>query len=164
MERFYEQLLTTKPNFYFKAFNALKAVTIILTIIYIGIAAVTLNFWFILFALITSGLFYIFINLRNKQFKEFEYIYTSGNLQIDVIYNKRNRKTLIDEDIKDIDKFGSASEFKYMNISRSFVLIPWDNQNNKYAFTLDKNKGEVFYIAPDEKMLELINLHLRHRQ
>lgn len=163
MDRFYEQLLITKPNFYYKAFNALKVAAIFLTVIYIAIASITFNLWFAIFSIITFGLCFLFINLRNKQFKEFEYIFTNGNLQIDVIYNKKNRKTLIDEDIKEIDKFGSASEFKNINESHAIVLIPWDNRNTKYAFTLDENKGRVIYIAPDEKMLELINLYLRHR-
>ena len=163
LDRFYEQLLITKPNFYFKSLNALKVVAIFLTVIYIGIASITFNIWFALFSIITLGMCFLFINLRNKQFKEFEYIFTNGNLQIDVIYNKKNRKTLVDEDIKDIDKFGSASEFKNINGSHALVLIPWDNQNSRYAFMLDKNKSRIIYIAPDEKMLELINLYLRHR-
>jgi len=101
----------------------------------------------------------LFRFLRDNQYKEYEYIFTNGNLQIDVIYNKSKRKTLIDEDVKNFDAFGKKEEIDVSKDFKRICCIPKDYNGDIYIFKL-KGKRAV-YISPNQEMLKLINEYKR---
>jgi hypothetical protein len=155
MDKFHEQLLRTKksPNYrllgiamYFCIFGAFiffitaKLATLVLAVIFAA-AAFGLKIY------------------RDRQYKEYEYIFTNGNLQIDVIFNKRKRKTLYDVDVKNFENFGKASE---INVPKGVKLVncyPWDEKSEQYVILLSENGKQAVYITPNEELLKLMKTY-----
>jgi hypothetical protein len=160
MDKFYEQFVFTRKS---KAYHVLNALMYLVC----GVAAVYLFFGvfmmfsitYIVFLVAAVALFFVVLNLRDKQYKEYEYIFTNGNLQIDVIYNKKKRKTIVEEDIKSFDDFGKASEIKVPGNAEKIVCIPWDNNNEAYVFVVGRARPRACYFVPNEHMLQLINMY-----
>lgn len=109
------------------------------------------------------GLFFLFGYLKDRQYKEFEYTFTNGNLQIDVIYGMKKRKNILDEEVKIFDDFGKESEITIPEGYEKVNCIPWDKEGEAYVIlTASKQKKKAFFILPDEKLLKLINMyHIR---
>ncbi|WDC84624.1 hypothetical protein PL321_02655 [Caloramator sp. mosi_1] len=66
-------------------FAVIAAISLFFTLITFNKTILTITVFLILIA-------YLMTILRNKQYREYEYIFTNGNLQIDVIYNKQKEK------------------------------------------------------------------------
>ncbi|MCX7695553.1 MAG: hypothetical protein N2Z71_07610 [Caloramator sp.] len=166
MDKFYEQHLGTEKNslygvftilMFFFGFLAVISIFFILTTFMFNIRMIVITVLLALFA-------YVMMLIRDKQYSEFEYIFTNGNLQIDVIYNKRRRKTLVDIDIKEFEAFGSERDMKLPNGTKKEIFIPWNCKEDRYVFVYNKGGKKVGYIAPDEEMLKLINLYNRGKR
>lgn len=111
MDKFYEQFLATSKNSTYKLLNVLVYISGILGGVLFVLPIIPFNLVISIFFIIMT---FVLLKTRDKQYKEFEYIFTNGNLQIDVIYNQKKRKTLVDFDIKDFEAFGSEKEIKYL--------------------------------------------------
>ncbi|MDO6353524.1 DUF6106 family protein [Caloramator sp. CAR-1] len=157
MDKFYEQLITTSKSAVYKFLNLLMYCSFIFAVFYFLLAALLFSMLYFIAAAIVLILGFVFRIFRNRQYKEYEYIFTNGNLQIDTIYNKSKRKTLIDEDVKNFDAFGRADEIKVPDDYKKIFCFPFDCKSEIYVF-LASGKRAV-YIAPDEEMLRLINLY-----
>ncbi|QCX34610.1 hypothetical protein FDN13_13365 [Caloramator sp. E03] len=92
MDKFYEQLLTTKKNIVYIFLNILMYISAIIIILSLIFSILTFNFAYFIISAIILLLLPIIRYLRDNQYKEFEYIFTNGNLQIDIIYNKKEEK------------------------------------------------------------------------
>lgn len=158
MDKFYEQLLTTKKNTIYLALNILMYLFGALMAVFLMFSFLIFNFSYLLFSAINLILLFLIRYLRDNQYREYEYIFTNGNLQIDVIYSKKRRKTLIDEDVRNFQEFGKVKDVKIDNGIRKIKCIPWDNKNEQYIFIIGNNKNAVI-IAPNDEMLKLINLY-----
>lgn len=163
MDKFYEQFLTTQKSILYKFINILMYVFAIGAAAYLLLSLIALNMYIMVLALLSAALFFVMMYIRDRQYKEYEYIFTNGNFQIDVIFNKKKRKTLIDEDIKNFDEFGKAEDVKLSNSIRKINCMPWNNKKDIYVFVLNGKEKSAVYIAPDEEMLKLINLYYIRR-
>lgn len=157
MDKFYEQLITTSKNAAYKFLVFLMYCSFIFAVFYFLLGAFLFSMLYFVAAAILLILGFVFKMLRNKQYKEYEYIFTNGNLQIDIIYNKSKRKTLIDEDVKNFDAFGKADEIKVSDDYKKIFCIPYDCKSEIYVFLISGKRAA--YIAPDDEMLRLINMY-----
>lgn len=161
MDKFYEQLLTTKKSLRYKSLNILYWVFLIGGLLYFFIATISFNVGLTIFSIIIIALSFLFKYFRNNSYKEYEYTFTNGNLVIDIIYNMNKRKTLFDEDVKNFEDFGKESEVKIAKDRKPQNCIPWDNKDEVYTIV---SAGKAYYISPDEKLLSLINIYNRVRR
>ncbi|MCX7903195.1 MAG: hypothetical protein N2486_01670 [Caloramator sp.] len=157
MDKFYEQLITTSKSVGYKFLNFLMYCSFVFAAIYFLFAAFIFSMLYFVAAVILLILGFTFRIFRNRQYKEYEYIFTNGNLQIDIIYNKSKRRTLIDEDIKNFDAFGKVDEIKVSDDYKKIFCIPYDCKSDIYVFLASGKRA--IYIAPDEEMLRLINMY-----
>lgn len=165
MDKFYEQLVGTEEGVVYKYLGIMRKITFTSAIITGLVSAATFN----LTVLVLAALLFIFSHLLNsaidKQYIEFEYIFTDGNFQIDAIFNKKKRKTIIDRDIKQFEYFGRVEDFELNGEYTKILCIPKDNKDEKYVFTLGEGKKKAVYISPDKETIRLINMYyLRGRR
>ena len=93
--------------------------------------------------------------------REYEYILTNSELDIDVIYSKQARKTIFTLDMKKIDKMVSIKDEKYANDLKRPAKVIDASDGNKikgtYAILLPEEKGyKKILITPDENFLSLL--------
>ncbi|QUH27585.1 DUF6106 family protein [Vallitalea guaymasensis] len=96
---------------------------------------------------------------------EFEYIFTSGDLDIDKIFNKNKRKKFISIDVRKIEIMAPvnskdhASELS--NYEKVIDCSSGTNNNNTYAAMIVRNgKREKLILEPNEKMLKAIKKYI----
>lgn len=91
--------------------------------------------------------------------KEYEYIYTSGNLDFDVIYSRTSRRHLATFDCKRCRYIGpaqseKASAYLQEKADKKILAIPGEIDENTYllAGTYQEKQYHI-YFAPNEKIL-----------
>lgn len=161
MDKFYEQLLTTKKSLKYTVLNILYWIFLIGGLLYFFMATISFNVGMTIFSIITIVLAFVLKYFRNNSYREYEYTFTNGNLVIDIIYNMNKRKTLFDEDVKNFEDFGKESDIKIAKDNKPQNCIPWDNNGEVYTIV---SKGKAYYISPDENLLSLINIYNRVRR
>ena len=99
--------------------------------------------------------------LFNKFSREYEYILTNNELDIDVIYNRNTRKRVITVDMKKIDMMASIQDDRHtstLNRPGIKVINASDNTNdeNTYAIITDTEKNGIckILITPNETLLD----------
>ena len=163
MDKFHEQLLRTQKSGLYKMLQFSMYFSIVLIVLLMGTSLAAGNIsMLIIMAMLVAGAFASKI-MRDRQYKEYEYIFTNGNLQIDVIYSKKKRKTLYDIDVKNFEEFGKISEVNVSSGVKKVICIPWDNKDEKYVFLASANGKQAVYIAPNEDILKYIKLYVVKR-
>lgn len=105
---------------------------------------------------IAFGTYYLFSKLN----KEYEYILTNNELDIDVIYNRSSRKRVITVDMRKIDIMASIKDKNHANaLDKQYKVInASDNtdQANTYAIIGENDKYGNFkiLITPNDALLE----------
>ncbi|GMQ56451.1 hypothetical protein AN1V17_08440 [Vallitalea sediminicola] len=96
---------------------------------------------------------------------EFEYIFTSGELDIDKIFNKNKRKKFISFDIRKIEIMAPvnskdhASELS--NCEKVIDCSSGTQNKNVYAAMIVRNgKREKIILEPNEKMMKAIKKYI----
>lgn len=158
MDKFHEQLLKTEKSGLYRVLSVYAYICIFLTVMTAGVAMSGALAWFLITA-IFGGSYILVRILRDKQYREYEYIFTNGNLQIDVIFNMKKRKTLVDVDIKDLEEFGLESEIKIPNGAKKLICHPWNSKGETYTMILNQNGKQAAVIQPNEEVLKLIKLY-----
>lgn len=165
MDKFHEQLLTTKKSSLFSFLTVIMVITGFLAVITLSMLTsgfnISILIAFVILAALTVGVFF----LRDRQYKEFEYTFTNGNLQIDEIYNMKKRKIVLDKDVKDFEEFGRASETSLSKDVKEVICYPWDKKDSgdKYYILVSDRERTIYYIIPDEEMLKYINIYYKRR-
>lgn len=159
LDKFHEQLLRTKKSPLYRVLTVCMYISIVFIFLsmYSGLLIGKIGMLIIMVLFIGSTFLARFY--RDKEYREYEYIFTNGNLQIDVIYNMKKRKTLFDVDVKDFDNFGKSSELKFGNEYKKVICVPWDNKDEKYVCLINQNGKKAVYIAPNEELLKLISVY-----
>lgn len=124
-------------------------VSILLTVFipYIGIMLAVLVMW-------------LGLALVGRLKKEFEYAFTNGDLDIDVIYNKAKRKRIISIDSKRILGFQNIKSLSQLpkDVAKVVDCSSGLESSNLYALTYDvDHKKTVFLIEPNEQILKGIH-------
>ncbi len=111
--------------------------------------------------ILTVGVLFGSVYLFNKLNREYEYILTNNELDIDVVYNRASRKRVITFDMKKIDVMASIKDDQHaseLNRGNFKVINASDNTNeaNTYAIITQSEKYGAckVLITPNEALLE----------
>ena len=112
--------------------------------------------------LIVVGLFYFAHILSGRLNKEFEYIFTADNIDIDVIMNKSKRKRLITFTIAQIEIMASFRDATYNSIAKGQFDKVVDATSGKadanvYFVVVDKNGRTLVKFEPNYSVVESLN-------
>lgn len=165
MDKFHEQLLTTRKSPLYTLMTALM--------IFLGFMALTaLSFMtgsfniamLIIFLACVGGAVGAYF-LRDRMYKEYEYTFTNGNLQIDVIYNMKKRKVIMDKDVKDFEEFGRLSGKSFPRDVKIMECYPFDKKDSGdiYYVLTSGDQRVAYLIIPDNEMLNYINTYYKRR-
>lgn len=107
------------------------------------------------------GILFGTVYLFNRFSREYEYILTNNELDIDVIYNRTSRKRVITFDMKKIDIMASIKDDRHtaeLNRGNFKVINASDNTNeaNTYAIIAQSEKYGAckILITPNDALLE----------
>jgi len=158
---FHEQLIKREPN----SKDRIIKILIILGVIVILIFG-TLLLQFIGWIIAVAAGFGAYI-LLGRQKREYEYIYTNGELDIDVIYNKSSRKRIFSGHVRDFEIMAHAADLRHANTFNtaderqdySTGII----SDRSYTFlTRHNNKRKAITIEPNDTMFEVIVSRIPH--
>ena len=118
---------------------------------------------------IVAALLFGAVYLMSYLNKEFEYVFTNGELDIDVIYNRSRRKRLFSVSVKDIEVMAhiedKSHEHAFTTAQQEFLCHSGENGPNTYAFlAVVKGKKSKVVFEPNEKMLRAISTTLNRRK
>ena len=158
---FYEQLVKKQPT----GKDRLIKIALILGVIVLFIAG-TLFLQIFGWALTVGAGFGAYI-LFGRLKKEYEYSFTNGELDIDVIYNKSSRKRVFSGHIRDFEIMAHAADLRHANTFNtaeerqdySTGII----SDRSYTFlTRHNNKRKAITIEPNDTMFEVIVSRIPH--
>lgn len=99
--------------------------------------------------------------LFNKFSREYEYILTNNELDIDVIYNRNSRKRVITFDMKKISVMASINDERHtaeLNRGNCKVINASDNRNEANTYAIITESEEFgpckILITPNDSLLE----------
>ncbi len=158
---FKEQLVARKNDYKV----TVKKVAIVIIAIVILLAAFLLRYTTPFVPVIALILAFVVYKLFSRENIEYEYIFTNGDLDIDVIINKSSRKHLLTVDVKSIKEFYKKSHQKngekLNKYSKVFDYSSREENQNKYCVVFEHNKEMIMMIIePNEKMLEAIRVYI----
>lgn len=146
MERFYEQLTKAYKGGMHSAYTMLMFV---LGVIFIG----TLTSLFPI-NLIFAGLAVLCYFLKQREYVEYEYTFTGGDVDIDRIIEARKRKRVISFDIKDIYMMAPVGSMSLDGAPKGKQIIAYPKNTKDTIFKVIINKGgqvsEVYFIPNEE--------------
>ena len=99
--------------------------------------------------LLMVGAFYGAYYLGSSMNKEFEYIVTNGEMDVDCIMARRKRKRLITVKCKDFDAIGPYDPAKHQNKNYKNRVIACDSETSKnvwYCVVHHKTMGETLVV------------------
>lgn len=163
MDTFKEQLVKRQKNF---KDTAIKVCLVILVILF-GIAA--------LIFLQAIGILIIFALGFGAHFLmgyfnvEYEYIFTNGELDIDIIYNKSRRKRALTVDMKQVEVFAHIDDKSHEHAMNSAQetrdYSSGAHGPDTYVFLIShESKKMKVIIDPNEKMLKAFSSAISRRK
>jgi len=92
---------------------------------------------------------------------EYEYVFTNGELDIDIIYNRSRRKRLFSSHVNQFEIMAHVEDMTYVgsfsNAQEVHNYSSGVNGPDTYAFLVNKNgKQQKIIIEPNEKMMKAI--------
>lgn len=100
--------------------------------------------------------------------KEFEYIYTSGNLDIDVIYNKRKRKRVFSGYVEEFEVMAPYNDRQHLAMYDALKSEDFSDNTvkvNTYVFVaVYKGKKKRFIFEPCPDIIKAIKTDLSPRR
>ncbi|UZW15585.1 DUF6106 family protein [Clostridium pasteurianum] len=156
MDNFYEQFVGRKDSKFYNFINVLVYGFCIIALLFFAIAKV---FAFIVFFIIGSGIFLA----KKKLYTEYEYSFTNGEIDIDKITDRSNRKSVANFNINDIEIMAKADSdiIKNGNFSYEKELNFYVNHNKGavYSIYVACNKGKLkINFVPDKEFVDLCYL------
>ncbi|AGK96237.1 DUF6106 family protein [Clostridium pasteurianum] len=153
MNDFYEQFVGRKDSRLYNYIKFLMYATSFIALVFFAIMKII---GFIIFAVIAVLIFVA----RRKLYVEYEYSFTNGEIDIDKIIDKNNRKTAANFQIRDIElmakaesDFVKSSDFKYDK-----ELNCYNNCNNSDIYSIltvcNQEKLRINF-GPDKKFIEV---------
>jgi hypothetical protein len=153
MDNFYEQLVTTQKTAAYSAANGGTYVLGFLGLINLGsfnlIPAV-------LFIGIAAALFFY----KRKLYREYEYDFTNGEIDIDVIYEMKSRKRVISFNVRDIELLAPVDSDPVKSFSNKpekvLKLYPSTSKDKVYTamVTGGVNRVQILFV-PNEKLIDM---------
>jgi len=111
------------------------------------------------------GLNYLYATLS----REYEYILTNGDLDIDCIYGRSRRKRVFSGELKNIEIMAHVSDMGYEDAFKKAVISKDCSDNrtveNTYKFIAPyKGKMMTILFSPNEELLRLMTPYLGQRR
>ena len=160
---FKEQIVKRKPT----TMDALKRVGLIVAVLVITVLAFAVIPAIAPFIMIAAGIgaWFCMGYLR----KEYEYAFTDGELDIDVIYNRSRRKRVFTAKVNDFEIMAHVEDKMRTSEFQSAVEVydysSGEVNNDTYAFLLNyKGKRTKFIIEPNAVMLKAMATVLTRRR
>ena len=160
---FNEQIVKKQGNFT-DTLKRMGIVSLIFVIFFVSFTFVAAFAVFIGAAAVFGGMFLMsYLNV------EYEYVYTNGELDIDIIYNRARRKRLFSTVVKDFEIMAHVEDKTYAGAFGGAQEIinchSGEIGPNTYAFlTTIKGKRSKVIFEPNEKMLKAISTSLSRRK
>lgn len=151
MDNYYEQLVRSKET--------PKYIVARLGMIIFAVAAgfnLMVTKW--LFALIFGIIALISFFIKKMSFVEYEYIFTNGDIDVDIIYDQNKRKRVFNFAVKDIELLALANSDEVKNFSgnpgKVLKCYPSTSKEKVYAAMINK-AGKRFRLifVPNEKFV-----------
>lgn len=152
MDTFFEQIIKIRLNGKAKAiitaiivFDALLVAFLLFVCLWLAPAIILL---------VVAAVIYGGYKLASLLSIEYEYIYTNGDLDVDKIVAKSNRKRIVSIKCSEIEKYG---EYKGQqapgSVKNTFVFCNPDSEAQVYIIAKDRNLGMVMMVlAPNERL------------
>ena len=160
---FNEQIVKRQGNFT-DTLKRAGIVVLIFVIFLVSFATIQAFAVFIGAAAVFGGMYLMsFLNV------EYEYVYTNGELDIDIIYNRSRRKRLFSTVVKDFEIMAHVDDKTHMGAfggaQETIHCHSGENGPNTYAFlTTIKGKRSKVIFEPNDKMLKAIGTSLPRRK
>ena len=160
---FKEQLIKKKQTATDKLAKAALIMGVVL--IFVIVMALIPGFGLIIVAAAAFGA-YLLIGRLNK---EYEYIFTNGELDIDVIYNKSTRKQVYSGNVKDFELMAHVDDSNNKNsLASAHEKLDYSSGvsgERSYVFLTNYNSKRVaITIEPNDEMLKAISKVLTRRK
>lgn len=169
MDNFYEQLLPAEVSSSYRFFSVLASLFSILFFVtlFMSILAPYVGFQYLFMYLLVSCLIcaiiaFISFIVKKKSYIEYEYIFTDGIIDIDIIYDKKSRKNLISFEAKDIKIMAEENSDYILDFSedpkrKEYWYTDDSASENKNYIVIIRNESELIQISftPDDKFVEL---------
>lgn len=122
------------------------------------------SFGLLLAAAVIYGAYYLFQRLN----REYEYIYTGGEVDIDVIYGKAKRQRLITLKPRQIEFMGKSGQYfeKYRNQSGIQKVLDFSDgqKEGQYMVIVNSNQlKKLVLFSPSDRLVEQMKPYLRER-
>lgn len=153
MDNFYEQLVTTQKTPAYSTANGATYVLGFLGLINLGSFNLIPAVFFIAIA---AALFFY----KKKLYREYEYDFTNGDIDIDVIYEMKSRKRLISFNVRDIELLAPVESDPVKSFSNKpekvMKLYPSNSKEKVYTamVTGGTNRVQIIFV-PNEKFVDM---------
>ena len=153
MDTFFEQLIRIRLNG--KAKLIISLIIIVDALIILGVSYFALALGMLeIIVLILAAAIYGGYKLISLLVIEYEYIYTNGDLDVDKIIAKSNRKRMVSIKCSEVEKYG---EYKGQpapgSVKNTFIFCNPESEGQVYLIAKDRNLGMVMIVlAPEERI------------
>lgn len=153
MDNFYEQLVTTRetPKY------ILARLGMIISAIVAGFYLMIIK-WILVLVFGTIAIASYFI--KKMSYKEYEYIFVNGDIDVDVIYDQNKRKRVFSFNAKDMELLAPADSDEIKSLSGSprkvLKFYPSTSKERIYLAVIRKggNRFKLLFV-PNEKFIGL---------
>lgn len=151
MDRYYEQLTSAYRSKLYDMYGFLMIVMAVIFVLFI------FNSLFPV-AIIAGGLGVLFFFLRQKEYVEYEYVFTNGDVDIDIIMAAKKRKRLVSFDIKSVIAMAPVGSYSLDGAPKGKKLIAYPKNNKEKVFITIVNKDNAVievHFTPNEEFVNL---------
>lgn len=118
--------------------------------------------------LVAVGLVYLAYHFTSRLKKEFEYILTDDNLDVDVIMNKSRRKRLLSFTVAQLEMIASVNDAQYNNVLSGNFDKKIDATSRRkdadvYFAVVEKGGRTLLTFEPPKEMLEMMQKYARSK-
>lgn len=118
--------------------------------------------------LVAVGLVYLAYHFTSRLKKEFEYILTEDNLDIDVIMNKSKRKRLLSFSTAQLEMIASVNDSQYNNVlsgnfDKKIDATSGHKDAQVYFAIVEKGGRTLLTFEPPKEMLEMMQKYARSK-
>lgn len=160
MDSFFEQIVTIKTSGKKTAGLVLLWIFALVLCVLLYFLCAIIKMFYAVLILGICGILYGAYKLSLNFFKEYEYIVTNDELDIDEIIAKNSRKRLITIDIPNIALYGEYKEELTKPIDKRYICCNKDDYK-KFIYYHHKTQGNVFIVfSPNEKIETALKKYL----
>lgn len=152
MDTFFEQIIKIKLTGKVKAL--ITAIIVFDALLVCVLLYLSLFLAPTIMLLVVAGAIYGGYKLITLLTIEYEYIYTNGDLDVDKIVAKSNRKRMVSIKCSEVEKYG---EYKGQpapgSVKSTHIFCNPDSEGQVYLIAKDRNLGNVMIVmAPNERI------------